>query len=176
MTRSTKLFMAMAAAISLTAAAVGAAEARPRGDYTTDKDFGLGIMLGAPSGLSGKYYLDSGRTALAFGLGSSYDYNSSGYYGTHAHVDLLWHLALLAKNPSFSLPFYIGVGARLHEHDYYDRYQDHTHLGVRIPFGIAFDLRKAPLDIFIELVPTFDFTDRHDDSYITGSVGLRYYF
>lgn len=176
MTRTTQLFIALAAAFALTAAAVSAAEARPRGDYKTDKELGVGIMLGAPSGLSGKYFLDGGKTALAMGIGSSYEYRDRDYYGTHVHLDIVWHLALLAKNPSFSLPFYLGAGLRLHDHDRYDRYDDHTHVGVRVPFGIAFDLRKAPLDIFLEFVPTFDFSNRHDGSYISGAAGLRYYF
>lgn len=176
MSRTSQLFIGLAAAFALTAAAMATAEARPHGDYRTDKEFGLGIMLGAPSGLSGKYHLDGGKTALAMGIGSSYDRHYNDYYGTHAHLDVLWHPALLARNPSFSLPFYIGAGIRLHDHDYYDRYNDHTHVGIRVPFGIAFDLRKAPLDIFLEIVPTFDFTDRHDDSYISGAAGIRYFF
>jgi hypothetical protein len=176
MSRTTQLFIGLAAAFALTAAAMTAAEARPRGDYKTDKEFGLGIMLGAPSGLSGKYFLDGGKTALAMGIGSSYDHRYGDYYGTHAHLDVIWHPVLLAKNPSFSLPLYLGAGVRMHDHDYYDRYDDHTHIGLRIPFGIAFDLRKAPLDIFLEFVPTFDFADRHDGSYITGAAGIRYFF
>jgi hypothetical protein len=156
------------------------AHARPQA-YSTDKSFGLGIMLGAPSGLSGKYYLGRSSAALDFAVGSYYEFYY--HHGTELHADVLWHPVVLANTSGFALPFYLGVGGRVLEHDdYYDgnRYYEHdTHIGVRVPFGLAFDFKQAPLDLFVELVPVVDLTGAHHyghDFDITGALGLRYYF
>jgi hypothetical protein len=161
------------------------------GSYATDKGFGLGIMVGAPTGLAGKYYLATrSTTAIDFGIGTYY----YGYYdrdALHIHGDFLWHPVALASTPSFQLPYYIGVGARLLDHDEYYRdgrwWAGATRLGVRVPFGIAFDFTRVPLDLFVELVPVWDIVQNYHDDYgtyegdrhdfdLTGALGLRYYF
>jgi hypothetical protein len=174
---------ALALALAGAALAASAADARAQGRraYSTDKEFGLGIMLGAPSGLSGKYFFaGQARMALAFGAG----YYDEFYYhhGTQLHADLLFHPVVLASADAFDLPLYIGGGIRLLDHDDYihrDRYyDDHTHLGLRVPFGLSFDFRRVPLDAFVELVPVWDFDDDHGDRDLdlTGALGVRYYF
>lgn len=175
--------LALLTVVAAAATALVPASADARGNrarYTTDKEFGLGIMLGAPSGLSGKYYLDSGRTALSFGVGRYYQWRYE--RATHLHLDVLFHVVNLANPPAFRLPLYIGVGGRLLDHGNYDRngvvYDDHAHVGVRVPFGIAFDFKRVPLDLFVEMALVFDFVreDLHDDTDFTGAMGLRYYF
>lgn len=178
---------------ALAGAALLAATARPaaaggRSRGASDHAFGLGITLGAPSGLAGKYFLGDSPMALDFAAGF-YD----GYYyrgATELHGDVLWHPAVLARTSAFDLPLYIGVGARFldhHGYDYAGRYvPPHTHLGLRVPVGIAFELTRAPLDLFVELAPVWDFVDHHplypdppydDDAFdLTASFGLRYYF
>lgn len=172
------------------------ADARPRpassskmSDFQANKTFGLGIMLGAPSGLSGKYYL-SADTALDFGLGTIYGYRDR--RGFHIHGDFLWHPFSLASADAFELPFYFGIGARLlngsrcYDYDrgrcdYY--YRDYSALGVRAPVGLSFDFNNIPLDIFVELALVVDFLLDHDERYddalyldINGAFGIRYYF
>jgi hypothetical protein len=149
-------------------------------------------MVGAPTGLTGKYYLSTkAAMAVDFGLGTYY----YGYYdgdAIHLHSDLLWHPVSLASTSSFQLPFYLGVGARLLDHDEYWRAgywrSGGTHVGLRVPFGVAFDFTRVPLDLFVELVPVWDIIEDHDYRYgtyddrdhnrfdLTGAVGLRYYF
>jgi hypothetical protein len=144
-----------------------------------DHPFGLGIMLGAPTGLSAKLYL-ARPIALAFGLG--YEPCCRDYHGLHFHTDVLWHPAILVRQPSFVMPFYLGVGARLLEHGNHDPYDDHFHFGVRAPFGILFDFPQVQLDVFIELAVVIDliytgnYPDDHGRADINGAVGLRYYF
>ncbi len=147
--------------------------------FEANKTFGLGIILGAPTGLCGKYYL-SKDTALDFAIGAYYGYRRhyDDYEGLHLHVDFLWHPAVLTKNDTFWLPIYFGVGGRLldhHDHDY-------SHLGVRVPFGLMFDFEKVPIDIFLEFALIADFIEfgpyDADDGYVdlTFSLGFRYYF
>jgi len=156
-----------------------------RSSFVANKTFGLGFEGGEPTGLNGKYFMsDSG--ALDFGVGWIYRHY---YYGDgiHIYADYLFHPVSLASTHSFELPLYIGVGARFWEFDFCDNRVCDFHgsaLGIRIPFGIAFDFNNAPLDIFIQLIPVLDFV--RDDYYmlygdhahfgIDLSAGLRFWF
>jgi hypothetical protein len=160
--------------------------------------FGLGIELGAPTGLAMKYYLGSsggrgGVMALQGGLGAV---ESWGPDGIHVHLEVVWHPSVLTTTPDFSIPFYLGVGGRiLHWQDSYC-YRENgnnicggdgdTDLGLRVPFGLLMDFRKVPLDIFFELALVFDIVhiEDDDDGYdydhdflsLNGVLGVRYYF
>jgi hypothetical protein len=151
--------------------------------------FGLGVQLGAPTGITGKLYLDQ-PFALQMGIGFVDDFDDED--GLHVHLDFIWHPAILARQPAFTLPFYLGVGARLLQHDYVYRidrtyYVDEdTHLGVRVPFGLLMDFNRVSLDIFLEVALVVDlffvedtygpFYERHDRVDLNGGVGIRYYF
>lgn len=160
-----------------------AAEARPRpkrstASFEANKTFGLGLMVGVPSGLSGKYYL-SKDTALDFGLGLYGRYGRDSYNrALHLHVDHLWHPVVLAKPDAFWVPLYFGVGARLLDHRSDRGFSDDTHLGVRAPLGILMDFTNVPLDIFLELALVVDIIHdgNHGYSDLNLSLGLRYYF
>jgi len=182
-------------AIGIVTAGAPAAEARPRPAgkhkaFKANKTFGLGFMLGAPTGLSGKYFL-SADTALDFGLGTIYRYRDR--EGVHAHLDFLWHPFSLASAQAFELPLYFGVGGRILYGDrcynYNNRgvcdyyFHNYTAMGPRGSLGLAFDFNKVPLDIFFEIALVLDFVidrdNRYDDSLyldFNGAVGLRYYF
>lgn len=155
------------------------AEARPRphraARFTANKTFGLGLILGSPTGLSGKYFLGA-DTALDFGLGvyGGYRYDNA----VHAHVDFLWHPVNLASTPAFHLPLYFGLGGRLLDHDRGKDDRNHTHLGVRVPIGIALDFNRVPFDIFFELALVADVLveDDHGRLDFDGAVGFRYWF
>lgn len=173
---------------------VATADARPRptrraSTFTANKTFGLGIMLGAPTGLSGKYFV--GRsTAIDFGIGGNgYGYGR-GRSGLHLHADYLWHPVVLASPPEFELPLYVGIGGRFFSYDWAhgDHYHTGAAVGVRAPIGISFDLNRTPLDIFVELALVGDLLidrdDRvdgfdHNDGFyfdVNAAVGIRYYF
>jgi len=134
-------------------------------------------MLGAPAGLTGKYYL-SANTALDFGVGEYYRYRYHDAF--HVFIDFLWHPVVLASTRPFELPLYIGVGARLLQHRRYkDEYGSDAHLGVRVPFGLLMDFNRVPFDIFVEFAFSFDFIvdhNRHDYEDFSGAIGARYYF
>ncbi len=160
------------------------AEARPRpqrgsSDFRANKEFGLGFMLGDPTGLAGKYYLGT-DTALDFGLGYG-GYYYRGRHGLHAHMSFLWHPVVLAKPDPFWLPLYFGVGGRFLERGYFDdRYDRRPRLGVRVPGGIMMDFNNVPIDIFAELAFIVDFIAPRDRrrgyTGLHGALGLRYYF
>lgn len=177
----TRIFLAATAAgLAMLLASAPAADAKARKQFRTNKSFGVGLMVGAPSGLSAKYYLDA-PLAIAFGLGSShYGHHAHGsrYHndGVHLHADVLWHPVVLTRGRSFQLPLYLGVGAQVRNHGNHDVNDDHSHLGARVPFGVAMDFNRVPLDIFFELAFAIDVIGHDNHSYVTGSLGARYYF
>lgn len=153
--------------------------------FEANKTFGLGLELGAPNGLNGKYFV-SKSGALDFGIGFIYSHY---YYGDGIHLygDYLWHPTSLVSAPAFELPFYVGVGLRYWNFDYCDRglcTYGGSAVGIRVPVGISFDFNRVPLDIFIQLVPVIDFVngdyyDRYRDRAHFGidlSAGVRYWF
>jgi hypothetical protein len=163
-------------ALGLGSADLADARPRPRAgkSFEANKTFGLGLMLGAPSGLSGKYFLSSDN-ALDFGVGAI------GYYrgrsGLHLHLDYLWHPVSLASVPEFELPLYFGIGGRFFDFD--DDGDTGAAFGLRAPLGIAFDFTNVPLDVFFELALVIDFFSGYRDDVgadINGAIGIRYYF
>jgi hypothetical protein len=158
----------------------GNADARNRrgggSRYVANGTFGLGLELGSPFGLNGKYFLtDDG--ALNFGVGGD-GYYRGGRDGLHLYLDYLWHPVSLVNASEFQLPLYIGLGGRLWSFNE-DRYNDAFAFGIRIPVGIAFDFNNVPIDIFIQLTPTLDFYRGYRDNagfWFDFSVGIRYWF
>jgi hypothetical protein len=130
-----------------------------------DNGFGAGILLGEPTGLSGKYWLDDSR-ALDFGLASSFAHTHT---ALSLHGDLIIHNFDLIKS-DFRLPVYYGLGLRIH----FNNNNGNT-FGARGVLGIAWILSNNPMDIFIEVAPVFNIipeTSLHLDF----SIGSRYYF
>lgn len=171
--------------IALFTAAAADARPRPEGHlggrhFEANKTFGLGLELGAPTGITGKYFLSSDR-ALDFGIGDIYNYFDRS--GLHIYGDYLWHPVSLLSSEAFELPFYIGVGGRFWSFD------DHrgngivdsaSAIGLRVPVGVSFDFNTVPLDIFVQVVPVLDFFSGYaaHSVYldIDASLGIRYWF
>lgn len=169
-----RTFIVAIAVVGVVAAAVPDADARPRprrgSKFQSNKTFGLGFMIGAPTAIAGKYYLDS-DTAVDFGVGVYYRYRDRD--GLHVHADYLIHPVNLVETPDFWLPLYLGVGGRFLDTDNDGR------LGVRIPVGISLDFTNVPLDVFFELAFVLDLIVGGDDGLdadIGPALGIRYYF
>jgi Protein of unknown function (DUF3996) len=148
-------------------------------DYQSNGVFGLGLEFGAPDGLNGKLFLTPNQ-ALDFGIGEMYHEYYAGD-GLHVYLDYLWHPKELVRTEAFKLPFYIGVGGRLWFFDYGPGNNANASVfGIRVPIGLTFDMNNVPLDIFVQLVPTFDFYRNYQqrDFYldVDFSIGIRYWF
>lgn len=130
--------------------------------FARDRDLGMGIVLGDPTGLSvkkwlgGTYALD-GAAAWAFGTKDS----------LHLHVDLLYHSLEFFKVKKGKIHFYYGIGGRF-KIGYEDRF------GLRLPAGISYVFKKDPLDVFFEIVPVLDLAPDTNIDFNAG-VGVRYY-
>lgn len=143
--------------------------------------FGLGIMLGEPTGISAKYWI-SGENALDFGLAWGGLGRDGGYL--HLHGDYLFHNFSLINVSSGKLPLYFGPGLRFRSWTN-DRYWNngrwnesrngHARLGVRFPVGLAYLFDGAPVDVFIEVVPTLDLIPSTSFD-MDAALGVRYWF
>ena len=150
-------------------------------NYQSNGKFGLGLELGAPTGLNAKLFLAPSR-ALNFGVGWLYDNYYRNGDGINLYIDHLWHPVSLSDNPTFKLPFFIGVGGTFWSfNDNSNRLNNrYSALGVRVPFGLAFDFNNVPLDIYIQLTFVVDvflgnYADRFGPGF-QGNVGIRYWF
>jgi hypothetical protein len=147
-----------------------------QGAVAQDRGFGLGIILGEPTGLSAKYWT-SPANAFDFGLGWSIGGDRIGKYNgvynggsrVHFHMDYLWH-AFEAIQSSERFPLYYGVGGRINSGAGYD-----GSIAIRGVFGIAWLPHHTPIDVFFELVPSLQLTSSTGFSLDAG-IGARYYF
>lgn len=137
-----------------------------------DHGFGLGLILGEPTGISAKLWT-SGDNAFDFALAWSFNnYHHNNNYDNDGNIlfqaDYVWHFFKLMPVPSGKLPLYIGIGARV-------VLANDPDFGIRIPIGIDYLFADAPIDIFLELVPILDLTPETDFG-VGGGIGIRYWF
>jgi hypothetical protein len=128
-----------------------------------DAGFGAGVLLGEPTGLSAKLWV-SHRNAIDFGV--AYSFRRGGYF--HLHSDYLWHFPDAIQSRE-RFPVYVGLGGRLAAG------KGSGVFGIRIPLGIAFWLRSAPIEMFLEVVPIVDLAPATEMSGNAG-IGARFYF
>jgi hypothetical protein len=153
---------------------VVAGQARTAHAQGTEKGaFGIGIILGEPTGISAKLYL-SDDTAIAAAVGSAFIGG-----GVHLHADYLWHPWVLEEAEHFVLPAYVGVGARVLDELPGDN-RHILHLGLRGVGGMLFDFKAIPLDVFGEVAAVLDFAFDQERGgvglAINIGLGARYYF
>lgn len=136
--------------------------------------FGAGVILGDPSGLSAKLFLDR-DSALDFGAGWSL-YNER----AHFHMDYLYHWPQRWGGGDWAM--FLGVGGALTVWDHHHHHHGHHHdddevgFGVRVPFGVSwFPGRRAPFEVFAEIAPGVRFFP-HSGFDLQGGMGVRYYF
>jgi hypothetical protein len=134
---------------------------------------GLGIILGEPTGVCLKGWLD-GRTAVDGAAAWSF----SGHDSFQLHADYLIHYfdVVEADDLRGALPVYVGIGGRIRLSEERRRDDDeNVTLGVRIPFGMTYITASAPVDVFIEFVPILDLVPDTDFDLAAG-FGARFYF
>jgi len=139
-------------------------------------DFGLGLIIGDPTGINGKYFL-SQELAVDGSLGFGF----IGGRHTKLQFDFLWHFGL-ERWPAAGLDFYVGVGPALaisDGHYHYDRNHAHDHgdlwIGARAPFGASLTFTKVPFDIFLEIAAELWIID-HAVLDLDAALGFRYWF
>jgi hypothetical protein len=133
-------------------------------NFAQQQGFGLGVVLGEPTGISAKLWTAPG-TALDFGLGYSFTSSNSilDFYG-----DYVFHNSEWIKSDEKFIVFY-GPGARLKIRE------NQSRLGVRGVIGILWVPNGASFDLFVEVAPILDIIPATKFDF-TGGIGGRYFF
>lgn len=141
--------------------------------------FGLGVVIGEPTGLSAKYFLDS-RHAIDAGL--AYSFNDFLF----VFADYLFHFpgALGGAPPFFAqVSPYLGIGgiflsstsSRRRDDKYFTSDGSSVGLGMRLPLGLEWSPSFPTLGIFVEIVPGIGLIPS-TFGFIEAGIGIRYYF
>ena len=130
-----------------------------------EKQYGFGVMVGEPTGLSAKYWLNNDN-ALDFGFAYSFIGSNNGF---SLHCDYVYHLNDVIKS-NLRLPLYYGFGARIRAAN-----NAKGNLGARGVFGLLYIPEKIPIDTFIEIAPVFNILPETSLG-LDIALGARYYF
>ena len=129
------------------------------------KDIGVGVILGDPVRLSVKRWIGP-TTAIDGAFSQTGDAESSDF---EIHVDYLKHDFNMFHIKEGSLPVYYGIGVRI---------QNEAELttSVRVPIGLSFLFRNAPVSIFYEYAFLLDVTTPNSQIESETAFGIRYFF
>jgi hypothetical protein len=130
-----------------------------------ERAFGLGVIAGEPTGITGKYMLNDSN-AIDGGVG----WKTSNDNEFHIYADYLLHFNHLIEAKKGDLPVYVGGGLRWVKRDKGD-----NKFGVRIPFGLEYRFGGGALGAFAELVPVMNLKPDTDFD-LEGGIGIRFYF
>jgi len=125
--------------------------------------FGLGLILGQPTGVTGAFEL-SDHTAIDAAVGFGWVRDRDFY----VHVEFDYFLPTLVKGGSAELSAYLGIGGFFFAHS-------DPGFGARAPFGLSVDFTSVPLQIFGEASLLLLLTPASDLD-VRGAIGFRYYF
>src|SRR5262245_17209508 len=120
-----------------------------------DKGFGVGVIIGEPTGLSMKFW-QTRSTAIDFAAAWSFIDESA----FHLHADVLWHKFDLIDVGEGKLPLYFGLGGRVKFID--GNSDDDVWVGIRFPVGLDYLFESVPFDAFVEVVPILDLAPESD--------------
>jgi hypothetical protein len=134
-----------------------------QGSLAQHRDFGLGLIVGEPTGISAKLWTLNDN-AFDFSLGWS-----NGGNLVHFHMDYLWH-SFEVIHSTERFPLYYGIGGRIITGPGND-----GSLAVRGVIGVAWMSYNTPIDIFLEVAPTVQRTSSTGFG-IDAGIGARYFF
>ncbi|MFZ5476576.1 MAG: hypothetical protein ACOZNI_07350 [Myxococcota bacterium] len=137
------------------------------------EDFGIGVILGLPTGLSAGLRPEGSRAWFDAALAWSFVNDT---VDTHADVLFIVYDARTDDIPDMRFPFSVGVGPRLHlGDDPTDTSAALWQVGVRVPVGMSFIHDGFPLEGFLELVPGLSLAPT-TQPFFEAAVGARFYF
>ncbi|HMP77786.1 MAG TPA: hypothetical protein PKE12_15935 [Kiritimatiellia bacterium] len=134
---------------------------------------GVGIIVGEPSGVTLKHWVESAHAITAAAAWSFSDGDS-----LQLHADYLLHrFDALAPEVHGSTALYYGLGAgvRFHDERSGQRHDDETTLGIRVPVGLDFYWAESRLSLFVEFVPVLEVAPSSDVR-LNAAFGVRYFF
>ncbi len=124
---------------------------------------GVGLVIGRPTGLTGKYWVSETEAYDA-----SLAWTTLGRGSLFFSADYLLHEFHLVKVNKGKLPLYYGLGG-------YVSLSKKDYLGVRVPLGVNFLFPDRPIGVFFEMVPSVGLFPSTTFNMGFG-IGGRYYF
>lgn len=133
-------------------------------------DGAVGVVLGDPTGLSGRLGLDGN-----YSLNGALAYAAGGRSGVYVHGTYIRDKArTFAIENSGPIEMYYGLGLRVIAIDS-GKYDGDVLVGPRAPLGLAYNINNPNLEIFGELSVALDLVPRTDVDLDVG-VGVRIRF
>jgi len=138
---------------------------------------GVGAVIGSPTAITGKKYLNS-SSAIDFGI----SFFASDY--TLLYADYLIHFHGIIKTSGLEqVQGYLGIGgllaysnnSRSSVSGYLGTSQGSIGLGVRVPFGLLWPLPTAPVEFFGEIAPGISVIPS-TSMLIEIGIGARFFF
>lgn len=126
---------------------------------------GVGAMLGLPTGVTAKHWLNAHEAvdaAAGWSLNSGADFS--------IHGDYLWHKprALFVGDDNTAIDAYYGVGGRM-------TFADDIELGPRMPLGVRRMFQEPEMEGFAEIAPVANLVPRFELD-LSAMIGARKYF
>lgn len=128
-----------------------------------DHGLGLGIILGEPTGFTFKTWTGA-TNAIDGAIAWSFTHDGS----LHFHADYLWHSFHVFETEE-TVPIYYGIGGRIKT-----EHQENARVGVRVPVGIGYLFKDAPVDLFMEVAPVVDLAPSTDVE-LNAALGARFW-
>ncbi len=137
--------------------------------HAAAKRFGLGVVIGDPTGLSGEYRLSKSRS-----IDGALAWNSWGHESLVIQSTYLIYKRGALNLDATPIDFYFGLGfvliSREHWHDH-----DEIRFGPRVPAGLSHTFVSSPIQIFGELSLALHLIESTAVD-IGFGLGIRYFF
>ncbi len=131
----------------------------------TSHRFGAGLIVGEPTGVSLKYWLND-----VMALDGAVGFRARDTDDVDLHADVLWHDYDLIPVSSGRMAAYVGAGPSV-----IFRHDEDNRFGIRVPVGLTYQFENAPVDVFAEVAPILDLSPALQGDFNVG-IGVRYWF
>lgn len=134
--------------------------------------WGIGIIIGSPTGLTAKYLFND-HSAFAINAGWSF-YPAVGIHLTGDYQFLFPGVIKSEEGEAIKdLAPYLGIGGRFRVKEKEETDETDFHVGLRIGGGIEYRIRR--FGIFLEIYPVVDLIPGTGFD-VEGGLGFRFYF
>ena len=132
-------------------------------------DSAVGIVLGDPTGVTGRMGLDDRHSVEA-----AVAYTSGYYEGTYVRMTYLWDNARQFETNFDPLELYYGLGLRVITINH-GRYNGDIAIGPRAPIGILYNFTNPNIEVFGEISAAVDLSPKTEVDLDLG-IGARVRF
>lgn len=132
--------------------------------YGEGRPFGLGLVVGDPTGISAEKWLGH-RTAFDVGAAWSLDDGDT----VELTGDHVWYDFGILETRRHTLAVHYGLGGRVLFSDPHD-----DRAGIRMPVGMTYFAADGRVGIFAQVAPLLDLAPDTDVG-VQGGVGVRYF-